>query len=600
MSAEFPTQNIEQPRIDERFDHAYNPIGGLRSKLGKVLLLNLFAASSTVAVFATDGIYNSEAAVADTPAITLGMGFEGRWAYSNETTAECGPADSQTSHPSCHETYSGDWSTDLYGASGTDVKLKVSGGRALSFSWDTASGTCGETRRIKVLDNGAYIGRLSYTHLSNAASTNSAPTDGMTLGKIANLSCNPGGSGKHVHLELENANAYSCYVNYSNERSAAGITLSEGSVLGVLGSANTGAKQACSAESMLPPTPANIVTTLSDNSSGPISSLLESSGRRSVFTGSDSGRLYWSHWAPGGGSWSSGEIANTGSAIKSVTSLPRPNGKLGVYFGTADGHMYEAWYAPSGGWVTHEVANTGSSINGITAQAVTADTTDQVNVYYGTTDGKVRESWWRTGLPWTTSVIDTVTSPITDMAMLRPTTGTDTTVYVGTTNGEVHEDWWAGPGELWRGGQKANFGTPITSLIAMMSGATETVYAGTMDGNIKEAWFTPGSSAWSTGWVESYGRPVTSLTGFTTPSGVVDIFAGTMGDYTLNERFWWPGNTWSGGRIATLGRTVMGLTSMQVGTAKIVYSMEDNGAIKESWWAPGQSGWTTSQIGTAS
>ncbi len=201
-------------------------------------------------------IANEQPAAADTPQAVAGMPFEGKWAYSTPTTAGCGPDSKETSHPSCHETYIGDWSTDLYGPAGTEVKLNVSGS-SLSFSWEAASGTCGETRRIKVFSNNTYIGRIHFTHLKEAASTNTAPSNGMVLGKIANLACNPGGSGKHIHVEFDNAgpNTHSCYTNYSNSEYSAGVTVGAGSSLGVLGSANSGEKQVCAPDSTPPPPP---------------------------------------------------------------------------------------------------------------------------------------------------------------------------------------------------------------------------------------------------------------------------------------------------------------------------------------------------------
>jgi len=197
----------------------------------------------TAAVLTSPAL-NEEPAHADTLQAVVGVPFDGKWAYSNPTASGCGPGSGETSHPSCHETYVGDWSTDLYAPAGTDVKLRV-GGNGLTFTWDAASGTCGETRRVKVYASGTYIGRIHFTHLSGAASMGTPPANGMTVGRVANLGCNPGGSGKHVHIEFDNATAHSCFVNYSNASNTAGMPVSEGSAIGVLGSSNTGPKQAC-------------------------------------------------------------------------------------------------------------------------------------------------------------------------------------------------------------------------------------------------------------------------------------------------------------------------------------------------------------------
>jgi hypothetical protein len=199
-------------------------------------------------------LINEQPAYADAPQVTVGMPFDGNWAYSNLTTAACGPNANQTSHPACHETYIGDWATDLYAAAGTEVKLNVGSGSPLSFAWESASGTCGETRRVKVFANNNYVGRIHFTHLKDAAPTSGAPTNGMVIGKIANLACNPGGSGKHMHMEFDNAsaNTHACYINYSNASYTAGIPLGAGTILGKLGSGNGGDHEACAGE---PPSP---------------------------------------------------------------------------------------------------------------------------------------------------------------------------------------------------------------------------------------------------------------------------------------------------------------------------------------------------------
>lgn len=193
----------------------------------------------------------------DAETAVVGMPFEGEWAYNILTTAACGSGSGQTSHPSCHDIYSGDWSTDLYAAAGTDVKLNIGEATgALSLAWDTATGSCGETRRVKISVDNVYIGRVSFTHLTESASTDTAPTNGMTIGKIANLTCNPGGPNKkHVHMEVDNSSTttYACYKNHSTEAHTAGQSLTAGTNLGTVGSPNTGTKEVCSTESTTPP-----------------------------------------------------------------------------------------------------------------------------------------------------------------------------------------------------------------------------------------------------------------------------------------------------------------------------------------------------------
>lgn len=189
------------------------------------------------------------AASADAPQAVIGMPFGGRWAYSNPTAAACGPGPGQTSHPACHETYFGDWATDVYQSAGVDVRLRIPYATGvLSLSWDpSATGSCGETRRVRVHVSGVQVGLVHFAHLSSAAQLSTPPANGMVVGKIAGLGCNPGGSGRHVHVEVKNTNDRACFVDHSTASVSAGLSLAEGAPIGVLGSGNVGVKQTCAA-----------------------------------------------------------------------------------------------------------------------------------------------------------------------------------------------------------------------------------------------------------------------------------------------------------------------------------------------------------------
>lgn len=139
----------------------------------------------------------------------------------------------------------GDWATDVYAAEGTAVKLDVTyqTGTTLTFSWKTTSTTCGQSTGVNVIVDGTTIGWLYFAHL-NGAVTSGAITNGMQLGTVHDwvvngVHCNPG---VHVHIEHKNTTNYSCYVDNGQP----GVTLNYGANLGVLGSSNTGAQQACS------------------------------------------------------------------------------------------------------------------------------------------------------------------------------------------------------------------------------------------------------------------------------------------------------------------------------------------------------------------
>ena len=246
MSAELPPSvKAMVGHQDPAFrDPVHDPTGITVERAGRVaaaliLVGGILTAQETLA---------PKEAAANSASATIGMPFAGRWAYSNPVARGCGPESNETSHPECHEIYFGDWSTDLYAAAGTEVRLNVNSSAALTFSWDvTASGSCGQTRRVNVLAGGSKVGRLHVTHLNEAASIDVVPKNGMVIGKIANLACNPGGTGKHVHIEVDNegSNTHSCYTNHSTQAVTAGMELPAGTSLGLLGSNNTGTKQPC-------------------------------------------------------------------------------------------------------------------------------------------------------------------------------------------------------------------------------------------------------------------------------------------------------------------------------------------------------------------
>ncbi|MDB5184766.1 MAG: hypothetical protein JWN38_574 [Candidatus Saccharibacteria bacterium] len=343
--------------------------------------------------------------------------------------------------------------------------------------------------------------------------------------------------------------------------------------------------------------PETVTTTLSRSSSGPISSILEPSNRRDIFVGTDSGKLDWSHFAPGESSWSTGEIASVSSAIKSVSSVLWTNGKLGVYFGTADGGLYESWYQPGGGWTTSLIANEGSSVNGIAAQVINSSSGhDEVDVFSGSSNGNVYETWWQSNASWTNSLIDATGSPVNAVALLRPGATAETDIFAGSANGQLSEAWWLGSGG-WNSGVSANFGSAITSLVAMMYGNADTVYAGTASGALDEAYWSPGNS-WNTTTPGSASTPLEAITGLTTSSNQVDILTGNSNG-GIGERYWSAGANWAGGDITTLSAITLGMTNIQQASGeRDVYSISGANTVVETYWVP-TSSWVSHQIGTA-
>ncbi len=390
--------------------------------------------ASTLLVGSVVDAAPTEAAVSQ---IVIGMPFEGRWAYSNATSTGCGSGSGQTSHPSCHEIYFGDWSTDLYAAAGTEVKLKADSDKALSFTWDTtASGSCGETRRINVFADNVKIGRVHFTHLTSAASTDTAPTNNMTIGKVANLSCNPGGSDKHIHVEFDNeGNTSACYTNHSNETYTAGMVLGEGSVLGILGSGNQGSKEACNGDSTptaAPPRPTSTNTTgwMYENLEGDAGSAIphvantgkdpaaiEFNGQLYVFSYDEengnlrmnSTRPYWgSTVLDGDPASASGRNVNTG---KNPAAVIYAHALHVFYYDQTEGDLRHAWSANGVNWQTepldgHAIGNGRSAANvgGTPAAAVWGDS---LQVFYRDIDNTNLKHAWTTPLQgWRFETLD--------------------------------------------------------------------------------------------------------------------------------------------------------------------------------------------------
>lgn len=218
------------------------PQAGRRSRLACVLSAVALPATMLIPVVM------APPAQAAGEKVVINMPFDGKWAKANPTTAACGPASNQTSHPSCHEIWNSgsQWSVDLYGPpTTTSVRLNlgyVSG--TVSFQHiSTAPGTCGTDLVFKIKVDGNDVGQIYVTHIKNAVTTTAQISDGGELGKIES-SCHVGY--EHAHMEFKNLNGgNSCYRNYSTPTMSAGMSLASTDVIGVLGSANTGTRQVC-------------------------------------------------------------------------------------------------------------------------------------------------------------------------------------------------------------------------------------------------------------------------------------------------------------------------------------------------------------------
>lgn len=179
--------------------------------------------------------------------ISMGMPFDGRWAYDVQTNNSCGTGSTQTAHPSCHGTNGSDllgyhWAIDYYANDGTAVKVNASSAHGtVTFSSTTASGSCGDSLTITATVNGVNVGQMYVTHLNNSV-VSSSISNGSSIGTVRNECFGV----DHTHWSYKNlVSNYSCYVNYSNASYAAGMDVSNSSVIGVVGAARTGVQQTC-------------------------------------------------------------------------------------------------------------------------------------------------------------------------------------------------------------------------------------------------------------------------------------------------------------------------------------------------------------------
>lgn len=400
-----------------------------------------------------------------------------------------------------------------------------------------------------------------YIHLASLSVTQGAQVaQGQKLGMEGNTGSSSGG--RHLHFERDN-----CGGNNSMQ-----ITFVENSWT----SANPG------------PT---LPFSLASPSSGPSAASLRGT-TRDIFTGTPSGKLFWTVFTS---SYSTSQIgsAEVGASITEVTSAVWSDHRIGVYFGTNTGKVYEVWYQPGGGWTQNLIADVGSglTITSITAQLVDTPSYEQVNVFFGTSNGKLYEAWWQSGTTWhLVNVLTGLSGSADGIGFLRR--GEIMDVFVGTSSGDIYEAWYQ-PYYGWGSKIVASFGSPITAVTAMMYDTAMTLYVGTSSGAVYETWWYPWMTTWGTTQPASFGSPITSLSGTTNSWGKVDLYAGTASGVIYNA--WWSAGTgiWQTGTIANFGASIQGLSSILLpGDVQVIYGVTSTNQVKEAWYTsyPWQSG----------
>jgi hypothetical protein len=316
---------------------------------------------------------------------TVGMPFTGQWAYNVNVNPPY--TDSNSSHPSVHANYYGDWSTDIYAAEGAAVKLHVSSpDGALSFYWiSRADGACGHRTVIGVRVNGVDVGSVYYEHLANAV-TSGTITNGMTVGNVHNWGrCNPG---PHVHVELKNVSNYACWVDNGRP----GVTVNEEDPIGVIGSSNTGAKQACSG------VPGG------GNSSNPHDPAIvqRTNGETDVVAVGPSNSLDFYFNALNSSYWNKLSIASAGTAYSSPIVVQRPNGETNVVVASSNSSLdyyMNALGSPTWGKLTIAGANAATSDPAVIQRRDSGGNVIETDVVSTSSDGSANYYYNGTGSP---------------------------------------------------------------------------------------------------------------------------------------------------------------------------------------------------------
>jgi hypothetical protein len=564
---------------------------GLRQKLSRI------AAAGLLMLGAAENLADETPAHAAASPVVVGMPFDGKWAYSDPTTAACGAGSDQTSHPSCHETYFGDWSTDLYAAAGTEVKLNAGSDKNLSFSWDTtASGSCGQTRMINVFADGTNVGRVYFTHLTDAASTANDPSNGMVIGKIANLSCNPGGSGKHIHVEFDNAgsNTHSCYTNHSNSTNTAGIALGAGTSLGQLGSTNTGTKEVCSTESapILPTDQFSLVSrtpnTIDAIDRAPDGKLVD---------------LWWDSAA----GWHTTELPGATGATAPASdpkAISRSSGSIDAFYRDVNGRLVDEWWDAGTGWHNTVLPGVGGAPIMVGDAAPVSRGANSMDVFYRNAAGQLVDEWWD-GANWYNQVIYGMPVMAGNPKVISRSSTTMDVLFRDIDNRLVDASWTPTTGWNYAvlpdtSGAKAVAGDP--SPISRTPSTLDVVYR-TPSGQLIDEWYDPAAGGWHNYVI--YGTPVVQgdpKAISRSPSSIDVVYKGT--DTITNNLLidtWWdasigwhstilPGTT---GNHAVSGNPT---PIARTGTSMDVLYRNTNGTVTDEWW-DASAGWHTNQVG---
>ncbi|HEV7453895.1 MAG TPA: hypothetical protein VGO07_01405 [Candidatus Saccharimonadales bacterium] len=223
----------------------------LRTDLGRAAAAGLLIAGGALTAFtAEEAVDFTPAYATDAPEALIGMPFAGKWAYNANVNPPY--TDVNSSHPSVHEAYGFNWATDLYAAQDTDIKVYGSSAQGpVTFKRSATTDTCsqyganiaGQGVTFDVLINNTKIGEVKYDHIDPENVGDNPIASGTKIGEVTSEALQSTCfQVRHTHVQFKNTvSNYSCYADHGNP----GVSLSANDHLGVLGSPNTNAKEAC-------------------------------------------------------------------------------------------------------------------------------------------------------------------------------------------------------------------------------------------------------------------------------------------------------------------------------------------------------------------
>ena len=330
-------------------------------------------------------------AYADSANVTIGMPFEGRWAYN--TTVEPPYTDNNSSHPSAHHLPGGgDWSTDLYAkGENQEVKLQLaSTSGETTYSWGASSTSCGESVKIHAHASGKEIGWIYIAHLSDAVK-NGPITNGMKLGVAREVRndrgqvCNPG---NHIHIEAKNAADHSCYADLGKPGEK---LINEGAAIGLLGSTNNGPRQACNT------IPTTQSTPPPNNTAFKV--IHKTHNGTNLAFWAKPGTVFETSWRPGGPKPQHAQVTRIPQQdAKDFDVQINPDGQRLIYTAAGE-HIYEAHYYPGGTvhentLITHagKVLDIEKAIGPAGEQQLYVMTPEGIDEYFWYPNGEIRKS----------------------------------------------------------------------------------------------------------------------------------------------------------------------------------------------------------------